>query len=129
VPAHPQPIADLASLPAMDVARRATGLQDRLRGAEVDALLVSDLTNIRYLTGFTGSAALLLVAEGGLTFVTDGRYGQQAEAQLASAGVAARIEVSGAGQKDLVVGAVVPPPGAGAHHRDGGRPPPPQGRR
>ena len=93
-------------LAPMDVAGRSERLQAALADAEVDALLVTNLTNIRYLTGFTGSAALLLVAPEGLTFVTDGRYGQQAEAQLSAVGVRAAIEVSGTGQKDLVAGAV-----------------------
>ncbi len=90
----------------MRIVDRAELLRASLGPAEVDALLVTNLTSIRYLTGFTGSAALLLVTPNGLTFVTDGRYGQQAEAQLAAAGVSATIEVSGTGQKDLVVDAV-----------------------
>lgn len=90
----------------MDVAGRTARLVSGFDEAEIDALLVTNLTNIRYLTGFTGSAALLLVAPGAMTFVTDGRYGTQAEAQLATAGVGATIEVAGAGQKDLVAGAV-----------------------
>jgi Xaa-Pro aminopeptidase len=94
------------TLAPMDVAGRGQRLRGRLAGVEVDALLVTNLTNIRYLTGFTGSAALLLVSDGGLTFVTDGRYGQQAEAQLLAARVDATIEVSGTGQKDLVTGTV-----------------------
>ncbi len=57
--------------------------RDRLRAllAEldepVDALVVSDLVNIRYLTGFTGSNAALLVVAGdpsGDRISTDGRY-------------------------------------------------------
>ena len=71
----------------MDVAGRA----DRLRAGcstapACDALLVTNLTNIRYLTGFTGSAALLLVRADELLFVTDGRYRDQAADQLAAAG-------------------------------------------
>src|SRR5690606_34244166 len=58
-----------------------------------DGLLVTSLTNIRYLTGFSGSAALLLVAPDELLFVTDGRYRDQATEQLAAAGVDARIEI------------------------------------
>jgi len=100
------PIADVESLATMDVAGRSARLLTAMAAAEVDALLVTNLANIRYLTGFTGSAALLLAAPDGLTFVTDGRYGQQANAQLAAAGVTAAIQVSGTGQKDLVVGAV-----------------------
>ncbi len=99
--AHPDP----SSLAPLEVPARAERLQDRLGEAEIDALLVTELTNIRYLTGFTGSAALLLVAPSGLTFVTDGRYGQQAEDQLAAAGVRATIEVSGTAQRDLLAAA------------------------
>src|SRR5437762_11203213 len=45
-------------LPPMDVAGRAVRLRERL---DVDEILVTKLVNIRSLTGFTGSAALLLV--------------------------------------------------------------------
>ena len=77
-------------LPPMDVASRPGRLRSAL---ECDALLVTRLANIRYLTGFTGSAALLLVLPDELVFVTDGRYDQQSAEQLAANGVEARIEV------------------------------------
>ena len=82
------------ALPAMDVASRLPRLRERLADAGCDALLVSHLTNIRYLTGFTGSAAMLLVLPDGAVFVTDGRYGDQSREQLAANGVEARVEVS-----------------------------------
>jgi Xaa-Pro aminopeptidase len=86
---------------------RADSLRAGLDAAEIDVLVVTDLTNVRYLTGFTGSAGRLVVTADALTFVTDGRYGQQAEAQLGAAGVEAAIEVAGgAGQRDAVVAAV-----------------------
>jgi Xaa-Pro aminopeptidase len=80
----------------MDVADRAARLRSRLTEVPCDGLLVTNLTNVRYLTGFTGSAALLLVpadepAE--LVFVTDGRYRDQAISQLAEAGVEARTVI------------------------------------
>ena len=50
---------------------------------DADALLVTSLTNIRYLTGFTGSAGLLFVLPGEVVLITDGRYGLQAAEQLA----------------------------------------------
>jgi Xaa-Pro aminopeptidase len=54
-----------------------------LLGAEgLDALLVTALPNIRYLTGFSGSAGLLLVHAGGMLLVTDFRYQEQAEAEV-----------------------------------------------
>ncbi|MGH9794849.1 MAG: M24 family metallopeptidase, partial [Candidatus Acidiferrales bacterium] len=59
----------------------------RLRGAlasyECDALLVSHLPGIYYLTGFYGSAGLALVESGGTTLFVDGRYTAQARRQAA----------------------------------------------
>lgn len=56
---------------------------DRLRGLmECDALLVTNLKNIRYLTGFTGSAGMLLVTGDRLLFTSDGRYATQAAEQF-----------------------------------------------
>lgn len=50
---------------------------------EVDALLVSDLDNVRYLTGFTGSnAALLVHRREEAVFATDGRYVTQAAREV-----------------------------------------------
>ena len=39
----------------MTHASRRAALRGLLRAADVEALLVTDLVNIRYLTGFTGS--------------------------------------------------------------------------
>ncbi|MEV4053306.1 aminopeptidase P family protein [Amycolatopsis sp. NPDC049688] len=65
--------------------RRRGALRRLLTGAGVDALLVTDLLNIRYLTGFTGSnAAVLLHADGDAKtlFCTDGRYTTQSAAEV-----------------------------------------------
>jgi Xaa-Pro aminopeptidase len=75
----------------MDVAGRLP----RLRAAHADALLVTNLRNIRYLTGFTGTAAMLLVTPDQLVFATDGRYKEQSADQLAAAGVDATFAVGG----------------------------------
>jgi Xaa-Pro aminopeptidase len=80
----------------MDAADRAARLRSRLTEVPCDALLVTNLTNVRYLTGFTGSAALLLVPADEATepvFVTDGRYRDQAASELAGAGVVARTVI------------------------------------
>jgi len=86
-------IPDLAALEPMDVAARIPRLRSGMAAAGVDALLVTDLTNIRYLTGFTGSAAMVMVTANDVWFVTDGRYTTQSEAELAGAGVQATLEV------------------------------------
>ncbi len=59
-------------------AERLTALRGRMRGV---ALYVSALPNIRYLTGFSGSAAHLLVEPDHATLFTDGRYRTQAREQ------------------------------------------------
>ena len=69
----------------MSVSARRTALRELLRTAGVDALLVTNLINVRYLTGFTGSSAALLVhaeGDGRSRFCTDGRYRTQAARQV-----------------------------------------------
>jgi Xaa-Pro aminopeptidase len=59
--------------------RAAEALADR----EADLLLVTDLVNVRWLTGFTGSSAAAVVGrEGERRFVTDFRYLTQSAEQL-----------------------------------------------
>ncbi|MBC8103475.1 MAG: aminopeptidase P family protein [Cytophagales bacterium] len=48
----------------------------------VEALLVTHLENTHYLTGFTGSNALVVVSSDRAVFVTDGRYGVQSAAEV-----------------------------------------------
>jgi Xaa-Pro aminopeptidase len=49
---------------------------------KLDALIISRLTHIRYLTGFTGSNALLLATNRSLYFITDNRYTVQASEEV-----------------------------------------------
>jgi Xaa-Pro aminopeptidase len=84
---------NLSELPPIDAGPRSRALRSRFAEAGVDALLVTRLPNVRYLTGFTGSAGMALVGPEEIVFVTDGRYAEQAAAQLDAAGVEARIEV------------------------------------
>ena len=54
---------------------RADRVAEALEGREADMLLVTDLINVRWLTGFTGSSAAAVVGrEGSRRFVTDFRY-------------------------------------------------------
>jgi Xaa-Pro aminopeptidase len=54
---------------------------DRLE-LDVDALLVTSLVNVRYLTGFTGSNGMAVVGPGVRRFITDFRYVEQAQDQV-----------------------------------------------
>jgi Xaa-Pro aminopeptidase len=98
----------LADFPDMDVAGRLTRLRAGMAGAGCDGLVVSSLTNIRYLTGFTGSAGLLVVAaDDEAVLITDGRYGIQAPEQIRESGARAGVEVApGPRQREAVVAAV-----------------------
>ncbi len=58
--------------------RRLATLLERLVAGHLDAVLVTSLPNIRYLTGFSGSNALLLVTGRDAHLVTDFRYQTQA---------------------------------------------------
>ena len=53
---------------------RLARLRDGLRSKGLDALLVSSLPNIRFLTRFSGSNALLVLRHDRATFLTDTRY-------------------------------------------------------
>jgi Xaa-Pro aminopeptidase len=56
---------------------------DRLAAAlEVDALLITNLVNLRYVTGFTGSNGIAVVGRDLRRFVTDFRYIEQAAEQV-----------------------------------------------
>ena len=45
---------------------------------KVDGILITDLTNVRYLTGFTGSSGYAVISRKHALFVTDFRYQEQA---------------------------------------------------
>jgi len=78
---------DRSLLAEMQVAGRLGRLRARLEEASCDALLVTSLFNIRYLTGFSGSTGMLLVGPGETLFVSDGRYRDQSAEEFARAGV------------------------------------------
>ena len=61
--------------------RRLAALRLAIDGSQLDALLVSSLPNIRYLSGFSGSSALLLVTTDEALLLTDFRYSIQANVE------------------------------------------------
>lgn len=64
---------------------RQAALVEQLIGSNLDGLLVCSLPNIRYLTGFSGSNALLFVTPTETWFFTDFRYEAQAGAEVVGA--------------------------------------------
>ncbi len=60
---------------------RLQKMRDWLQESEVDAFLVSNDYNRRYLSGFTGSSGWLLISSGAALLITDSRYTEQSEKQ------------------------------------------------
>jgi Xaa-Pro aminopeptidase len=97
----------MADAPAMVSTDRADGVADALEEREADMLLVTDLVNVRWLTGFTGSNAAAVVGrEGSRRFVTDFRYLTQSAEEVDPAW---EREIA----VDLLAGAVKGLPGSG----------------
>lgn len=67
--------------------RRVARLRERMGERGIDALLVTQRENVRYLTGFTGSAGFVVVTSGRLYLVTDFRYKLQARNETSGAAV------------------------------------------
>jgi Xaa-Pro aminopeptidase len=61
---------------------RADRVAALLSERELDALLVTNLVNVRYVTGFTGTNGLALISGSERLFVTDFRYVEQAAEQV-----------------------------------------------
>jgi len=100
---------DLPGLPPPQVAGRLARLRPRMADAGVDQLLVTSTVNVRYLTGFSGSAGIVLVTAQDALLATDGRYRTQAAEQLRFAGIDGEVELVVGGaqlQREAVADAV-----------------------
>jgi Xaa-Pro aminopeptidase len=68
--------------PATAAAARADRMVELLGERDLDCLLVTELVNVRYLTGFTGTNGACIVGPEERLFLTDFRYVEQAEEQV-----------------------------------------------
>src|SRR3954447_24220541 len=96
---RPHPIMDRTPLRREKLARA-------LKADQADAFLVTSTTNVRYLTGFSGEDAALLVARKRAVIVSDGRFTTQLEQECP--GLEARIRPI----HQTLIGAVVEAIGA-----------------
>lgn len=60
---------------------RLTKLRQQMAGRSFDALLITDLSNVFYLTGFTGSAGVVIVTPANEYILVDPRYTAQAKTE------------------------------------------------
>ena len=95
----------------IDHGRRVELLQARLRGGignGCDALLFTDLVDVRWLTGFTGSNGWAVLLPDELVVGTDGRYGERAAVETAGAGATVHAETVRAALHDRLVQSLAP---------------------
>jgi Xaa-Pro aminopeptidase len=74
-------------------AQRIAALVDGLTAAHLDGLVLTGLPNIRYLTGFSGTSAIVVVTPRDVVLITDFRYQTQVVDEV---GDVARIVIEGA---------------------------------
>jgi len=91
-----------ADLPPLTVIEREHRVAQALAAHELDALIITSPTNIRWLTGFAGSAATALVHDAEITLFTDSRYTDRAPVELDAASSSADIVIARATLGDEV---------------------------
>ena len=70
--------------------QRLAAVSAKLASEKIDAVLLTSLPNIRYLTGFSGTSALALVTESDIRLITDFRYETQVADEV---GDAAKVRI------------------------------------
>ncbi len=101
---------DVASAPGAPAPETTGGDEGNGSAPQVcDALVITNLANGRWLTGFSGSAMIVVLTPDGLLVITDGRYATQAPAELEAAAVNGRVVIAnrGADQQSAAAEAVV----------------------
>ncbi len=68
-----------------NIQNRLDRVKKRFSEFGIEGFYVTNLTNVRYLSGYTGSAGQLLILPDGVHFFTDGRYIEQSKAQVKNA--------------------------------------------
>jgi Xaa-Pro aminopeptidase len=57
-------------------------LRKKLQKQKIDGILITDIVNVKYLTGFTGSSGYAIITKKDAVFVTDFRYQEQAKHEV-----------------------------------------------
>ena len=61
---------------------RTKAIADSLESKGIEGFLISNITNVRYVTGFSGSSGCLLITKKDRVFCTDCRYEEQAKQEI-----------------------------------------------
>ena len=99
---------DRAALPPIDQSTRVDDVRSLLGSdrAGCGAFIFTDLVDVRWLTGFTGSNGWAVVTADDLILGTDGRYGDRARAETATSGARVIAETSRSRLEERLVEAV-----------------------
>lgn len=62
--------------------RRLQNLRSQMKAGGISSLFVTSMSDIYYLTGFTGSTAFVFITPENAFFITDGRYTEQSAAEV-----------------------------------------------
>ncbi len=92
-----------ADLDRVSVDDRHRRLAARLAVRELDALWIDHAPDVRWVSGFTGSAGTVLATRAGGWLITDGRYAEQAAEQLAAVDAPYELLVAGPAERDRVL--------------------------
>ncbi len=90
----------------MNTPVRLKKLQAVLEREKLDGLIVSNLSNIRWLCGFSGSAGWVVVTSDEMTLITDARYSGQAEQEVEKSGANASVVIEKTRQKEAILRAL-----------------------
>lgn len=83
-----------SSSPGFDFGSRLDSVVRRIDElAEIDALLITESSNIAWLTGFDGHCPWMVIADGGVVMAVDQRYVDRLRADLSDGGLDTRVEV------------------------------------
>ena len=76
---------------SMNLSRRIRAVREVMHSSGIEALLLMHAPDVRYLSGFTGSNAVLLFLPLGVVLFTDSRYTTQAREETAGSRIRIRI--------------------------------------
>lgn len=72
----------MIKMPVTLYSSRLVKIKETMKRKRIDGFLVTDIHNVRYLTGFSGSSGFLLITRKKNIFVTDFRYKEQSEKEV-----------------------------------------------
>ncbi len=84
----------MSHAPTDALARRHHAIRTEIAARSLDALIVTALPNVLYLTNFTGSAAIVVLTADTLHFLTDSRYATAVRASQSTACACPGLELA-----------------------------------